>query len=198
MERFAELEEYIHEYRSERMKLKNQNLMADYAGLTTSFGACLDSLFERRTMIQECEEQYRIKYILFFRLLTSGYTDSYEIAVGMSSEKLYLDDKLTFIFWKPKAVYDGISKDMEEVKRRLVQKYVRIEEYELLHLKQKLLLDDWKLFCKMIKKLEITIMEKVLNSPLLLEDEIQILYGNYMDRLEEIGRIKIEGRNGNG
>ena len=34
---------------------------------------------------------------------------------------------------------------MEEVKKRLKKKFIRIEEYELLYLKQRLLEDDWEI-----------------------------------------------------
>lgn len=79
---------------------------------------------------------------------------------------------------------DSMDEGMEEVKHILQQKYLRIEEYELLYLKQKLLLDDWEVFCKIIGRLTEGIAERVINSPLPLENELEILYGDYMDRLD--------------
>lgn len=111
---------------------------------------------------------------------------------------IYLDDNLSCVYWKPDLIYDGIDEDMEEVKCILQQKYLRIEEFELMCLKQKLLLDDWKVFSKIIDKLAVEMVEQILRSQLLLENELEILYGDYMDRLDVEVKIGTEGRRKNG
>ena len=42
------------------------------------------------------------------------------------------------------------------------------------------------------------IAERVINSSLPLENELEILYGDYMDRLEVAAKIETEGRRKNG
>lgn len=191
MERTAELEKYIKEYRAARQTKKICLLQAEYSNLLSSFHICLDTLIKEQALRRETEKHEKIKYILFFRLLSSGYTESGEIALGMSNSMLYLDDNLTCVYWKPAPIYEGIDEDMKEVKFMLQQKYIRLEEFELLYLKQKLLLDDWRAFSKVIGKLAEKIAEQVLNSTLLLEDELEILYGDYMDRLDVAAKIKV-------
>ena len=111
---------------------------------------------------------------------------------------IYLDDNFSCVYWRPNYVYENIEKDIEEVKRILQQKYIRIEEFELLYLKQKLLMDDWDVLRKIIGKLMERIAERVINSSLPLENELEILYGDYMDRLEVAAKIETEGRRKNG
>ena len=55
---------------------------------------------------------------------------------------------MSCVYWKSNLIYENINSDMENVRKKLEQKYIRIEEYELLYLKQRILLDDWKLFLK--------------------------------------------------
>ncbi len=198
MERISEMEEYIKEYRTNRQSEKSSMAEKEYHCLFPSLYVYIDSLINEQTFRRESDGQEGIKYILFFRLLSSGYTGSGEIALGMSNSMIYLDDNFSCVYWRPDLIYKSIDEDMENVKHILQQEYLRIEEFELLYLKQKLLLDDWEVFCKIIDKLTEGIAERVLISPLPLENELEILYGDYMDRLDVAAKIETEGRRKNG
>ncbi len=126
MERIPELEEYIKEYRTIRQTEKRSMVEREYSHLLPSLCVCMDSLIEEQIFRRESDRQKEIKYILFFRLLSSGYTGSGEIALGMSNSMIYLDDNLSCAYWKPDLIYENIEGDMEEVKRILQQKYLRI------------------------------------------------------------------------
>lgn len=198
MERIAELEEHIKEYRVFRKDAKRNLLQAEFESLFPSFCTCLDILVKEQEAKREPGKHDKIKFILFFRLLSSGYTNSGEIAIGMSNAMLYLDDNFSCVYWKPDFVYAGIDKDMEQVRHILCQKFIRLEEYELMHLKQKLLLDDWEVFSKIIGRLAGKITEQLINSSLPLEDELEILYGNYMEQLDTAGKLETGRRKENG
>ena len=60
---------------------------------------------------------------------------------------------MSCVYLKSNLIYENINSDMENVRKKLEQKYIRIEEYELLYLKQIILLDDWKLFFKVLERL---------------------------------------------
>ena len=198
MERISEMEEYINEYRNIRQSKKRDWVEKEYHCLLPSLYTYMDFLIKEQIFRRESGVQEGIKYILFFRLLSSGYTESNEIALGMSNSMIYFDDNFSCVYWRPNLIYEDIDKDIEKVKRILQQKYLRIEEFELLYLKQKLLLDDWEVFSKIIGKLSEEIAERVINSSLPLENELEILYGDYMDRLEMAAKIETEGRSKNG
>lgn len=198
MERISEMEEYINEYRNIRQSKKRGWVEKEYHCLLPSLYTYMDFLIKEQIFKRESGVQEGIKYILFFRLLSSGYTGSNEIALGMSNSMIYLDDNFSCVYWRPNLIYEDIDKDIEKVKRILQQKYIQIEEFELLYLKQKLLMDDWEVFSKIIGKLSEEIAERVINSSLPLENELEILYGDYMDRLEVAAKIETEGRSKNG
>ncbi len=194
MERIPELEEYIKEYRTIRQNEKKSMAEKKWRNMLPALCLCMDSLFGEQIYRRESDEQEGIKYIIFFHLLSSGYTGSNEIALGMSNSMIYLDDKFSCVYWKPDLIYESLDEDMGKIKRILQQKFLRIEEFELLYLKQKLLLDDWEVFRQIIGKLTAGIAEMVLNSRLPLEKEVEILYGNYMDKLDVAAKIETEGR----
>ena len=190
MERFTSMEKSIYQYRMERRNNKQEYLNNKCESLIPSLLAVLGSLADEQISKQDLEEQGKVKYIIFQHLLSSERTGSFEIYVGMSDAMLYLDEEMDYLFWKPELLYEDIDKAMQEIEEILRKEYVQIEEYELLHLKQKLLLDDWKLLVGMLKKIAGEIVEEITKSSLLLEDEIQILCGNYMDRLDIIYKAK--------
>lgn len=191
MDKYREMEKYLHEYCKNRKADKKDSLDNNKVELLFRyFGKVLESLVQRQMFNQKVGKQDKIKYLIFQRLLSSGYTGSYELSVGISNAKLYLDEQIVYEYWKPDFIYEDIDKSMEEVKKILGKKYVRIEEYELLRLKQQLLFDDWTLFVEIMKRESGKIIQSVIESDLILEDEIQVLYGNYMDKLRIAYKIK--------
>lgn len=198
MDRYAELEKAVKNYRAERIKAKEEYLHNHYRRLFPLLFTTLDILIQEQVTLQEENKQEKIKNVSFHRLLSSGYTQSYEIAVGLSNENLYFDEHMSYAYWKPEWVYENIDCDMEGIRKCLSVKFVRLEDAELLHIKQKILLDDWKLFCGILDKMAAEIAEKLISSPLLLDTELQILYGNYMDRLSVAGQFRTERVGSNG
>ena len=189
--RCKELEEYIQEYCSERRKIKWEHIDNHYSMLFPAFVENLDMLIKKWCGQQNDKEQDKIRYLIFQRLRTSGYTGTYEISMGLSNFMLYLDEHMSCVYWKPDLIYENINSDMENVRKKLEQKYIRIEEYELLYIKQKLLLDDWKLFFKVLERLSDKAAEKIQERYEIFEDEIEILAGDYMDRLDIVGSIRV-------
>lgn len=190
MERCSVMEKYIEDYRRKRMNDKKEYLNSHYSDLLTPLLAVIDAFIRNLVEKQATNEQGKIKYLIFHRLLSSGYTGSHEISVEMSNAMLYLDEHTSCTYWKPEIIYQGVEEDMEKVRQILKNKYIHIEEYELLRLKQFILFDDWSLFYVALGKMADRLAEKMKNSPLQLEDEIQILCGDYMDKLDVVYTMK--------
>lgn len=194
MERSTELEKHIQEYRTGRIGKKSELLRANHMKLILEFNSKLDILIEEQIKRQNEEGQDKIKHISLSHLSSSNYTESFESYFWMSSSKLYYDEHKSRVYWKPVFLYDGIENDMVEVERLLREKFVRLEAYELFTLKRKLIFDDWTLFETGFYNLVKSCKERLVNSSLQAEDEILILYGNYMEKLQVIGRIGISER----
>ena len=191
MNRYIELESYIQEYCFDRMNVRWEYIDNNYRMLFPAFMENLDILIKRWCGEQKDQNQDKVKYLIFQRLRTSGYTGTYEISMGFSNAMLYLDEHMSYVYWKPDLIFEGIDSDMVDVKKKLEQKYIRIEEYELLYLKQRLLLDDWKIFFKVLDRLSDKVAEKIQGRYEIFEEEIGILAGDYMDRLDMISSISV-------
>ncbi len=191
MGRSVEQEDYIKKYREERINKNEEVLKNNDEEIRAEYFLILDNLIQEQLKCQNKNEQNKIKHISLCRLLSSSYTESYESYLWISNSQLYYDNNKSYTYWKPSFIYDSLDKDMIEVERLLRKKFIHIEAYELFILKKKLILDDWisfkKLFCNLAKESK----QSIINSSLQVEDEILILYGDYMERLEVIGRIEI-------
>lgn len=194
MERSRDLEESIREYRIERLKTKKIYIIEQDLKLKPVFHERLKLLIAEQVQRQREEHQDKVKYLFLCRLMSSGYTGSYEAILGMSSFRLYLDKKQSQTYWNPELIYEGIDQDMKTVREILQAKFIRLEDYELLGLKQELISDDWSLLKESFQRLMDSSFSVIIDSSLLLESELVVLFGNYMDELEIIWHAGTEGR----
>lgn len=82
---------------------------------------------------------------------------------------------------------------MSAVERLLRKSFIHLEEYELFQLKKILLNEDWKLLQKIFLHLIKDFIGFIIDSPLQLESELQILSGDYMDKPRVLQSISTEG-----
>lgn len=192
MSRIPEMEECLKEYWEEYISIKREFLLGHYKELEPEFHEKLICLAEDQIHKQREKRQGKIQAIYLNYLRSSIYTESYELLIGMGNSMLYLDENRSQTYWFSKLVYENVEKEMKEAESRIRQQFIRVEEYELFRLKQKLLIDYWcileELFLLLIKESA----NLILDSALELEEELQILSGYYMDRTETLWSIKTE------
>ena len=186
MQRTKELTDFLQTYRAERKAARKEVLEESYQKMLPALTETIDHLVKSQADIQETEAQRRIKYLCFFRLRSSGYTQSHEIALAMADKKLYLDEAMDCIYWMPDVIHEEIEKDMEEAKNLLAKAFIRLEKYELFYIRQQLLSDDWELFCGVLPRLVKAIEGRITGSSLLLEDGLEVLCGGYMEEPETV------------
>lgn len=186
MDRRKEMEEYLKDYRTERLRIKKIYLENNLIKLESAFHEKLDILIADQLQRQKEDNAVKLKNIFLCRLISSGYTESYETILGMSSVMLYMDEKKSQVYWCPELVYENIVQDMDAVEKLLRIKFLRLEDFELFFLKQKLLYDDWTLLQECFRNLFKQSVSLIMNSPLRLENEVLILSGDYMDNLKII------------
>ena len=190
MMRCAEMKKYIKSYCRVRKIEKRKFLNNHYDDTLEQLMEIMDALVQDVEKKQALNGHEKVKYLVFHRLLSSGYTGSHEISMAMSSDALYLDEKMSCVYWKPEIFYCGLENDMKQVRQILSKKYLRIEEYELLRIEQCLLSYDWELLCEFLSWEAARLIERMKASSLELEDEIQVLCGCYMDRLNVVYQEK--------
>lgn len=186
MQRTKELTDFLQTYRAERKAARKEVLEESYQKMLPALTETIDHLVKSQADIQETKAQRRIKYLCFFRLRSSGYTQSHEIALAMADKRLYLDEAMDCIYWMPDVMHEEIEKDMEEAENLLTKAFIRLEKYELFHIRQQLLSDDWELFCGVLPRLVKAIEGRITDSSLFLENDLEVLCGGYMEEPETV------------
>lgn len=194
MDRKTDIAEYLNDYRQQRKTAKWDYLSKNIDELKPLFYQKMDDLIADRLHKQREGTEEKVRFIFLCRLLSSGYTESFESVLGMSSDMLYLDEKKSLTFWQPALVYKNMDKDMEETEKLLRRNFVRLESAELFYVKQLLLEDNWELLKKAFQILAGQAVGTLMDGTLNLEDEVLFLCGNYMDNLEIVWQT--ERRNG--
>lgn len=197
MRRTKEMEDCLQDYRAERTAAKRAELEKNYTRMIPALGEKTDRLVRLQTAYQAAGRQERIRNLAFFRLGSSAYTQSHETALAMSNRKLYLDKCMDCVYWKPDIVYEGLAGDLEKAGYLLGREFIRLEKYEIFYIQQRLLSDDWELLCAFLPRLVQGIADRITGSSLLLEDELEVLCGGYMEKMQTVCRINTGGeRNG--
>lgn len=114
------------------------------------------------------------------------------MAIGMSNAMLYIDKNVNYVNWIPDVMYEGIGGDRVEVEKLIRTKFIRLEEFELQYIMRKLIYDDWSLFRSSIGQLMENVSDLIIDSLLLLEEEVTVLSGDYMGRQEVMCSIVTE------
>lgn len=78
MNRYIELESYIQQYCFDRMNVKWEYIDNHYSMLFPAFVEKLDMLMKRWCDEHKDKKQDKVKYLIFQRLRTSGYTGTVE------------------------------------------------------------------------------------------------------------------------
>ena len=192
MKRISEMENSVKKNWCLRTNVKRKFLNEHYMELKPDFDAKLYNLFEQQKNRSKHIKGRKIQSIYLNQLLSSVYTESYEAVLGAANSDLYLDENKSEIYWYPDLVYKNIDKDIKDVEVSLRKEYIHLEEFEIFQLKKILLNDDWKLLQEIFLYLLKNSVELIANYSIILEEEIQIFSGDYMDRPEvlEVLRIK--------
>jgi hypothetical protein len=190
MDRRKELEDHLEEYRKKRREEKREHLKEQENQMFPALESGLKLLIEKHGRRQREEGENRVKYVFLCRLLSSGYTDSREIVLGMSDSFLYLDEGKSLVYWRLPILYEGIEEDMAQVRKLLQKSFIRLEEFELFYIKKKLLDDNWEQFQDSVSFLAAQAAGVLAHGGILLEDEVVFLYGNYMDDMKIAGTLR--------
>lgn len=185
----ARFETCIYDYRINRRKEKSRYVARHYEEMKDSFSGAVDKLIQKQIGLQQLDEYDLVTSLCFWHLLSSDYTGSYEIAVGMCGDKMQIDEHMAYVYWKPEILYEGIDHETEVLEKFLHKSFRSIEDFDVLQLKRQLLMDDWLLFGKIVKALAESVGQKILESPICTENEIQVLLGEYTGQMFKVCRI---------
>lgn len=186
----TQFEACIQEYRVNRRREMRGYIKRHYNEMQDAFCRIMDELIRKQIRLKQAGEDEEVTTLCFWHLLSSDHTGSYEMAVGMCGKKIQLDEHMAYVYWKPELLYDGIDQEMEALERFLRKCFPSVGSYDVIQLKYKLLMDDWLLFGKSVRKLAAAAEERIQKSPMQAEKEIQVMIGDYKGQMSRVCGIR--------
>ncbi len=182
MDRVEQLErmamEYLKERYSESIAAFTEYYRIHKKDITEQF------ICEMWKGLEKCESQKKmIKYIVFSVLESSILTKSYDLQVAFYDEKMYLDERAVYFYWRPSFLFERVDDDIKAYRKKASQTVIRIQEYEIEQITKKYVTNHYFYVFLMLKSLVHDLLEgQILHCPY-MEEDVMALFGRYMENL---------------
>ncbi len=158
-----------------------QTIDREGAGIKRDLLSCMDSLFKMCIHQQKADKQ-PVRYIHFFYLRLSVLIQQYDIQVNVFSERSYMDDVETMTLWKPRFIMKYYEEDMEAVRQEAGKQIIRFGYPQLMELRER----SFAIYAMLTGQYLMSVAGDIagLDSfrQMKKKDDIQIVYGGYMDK----------------
>ncbi len=137
------------------------------------------------------DQEKNLKYVIISPLSSGVITRSYELQIALFDQELYVEENPLCAYWTPKFIYKDMEEDMALCREKVSKEIIRIREDEVYEMHRRYALCH--AYAVMFYMDEI--MWKVYELPVWLKiavQDVKIMYGTYMERMMEIGKIRKE------
>ena len=193
MDRRTDFMEFIAENPPEELSGVYEKIMAEFQdnreSIISGFIAALEQALKECIFLQKQSKKGSVESIIISPTYYGMCTGSYELAISLFDERLYLDRAEAMSYWQADFVYKYVDLHMPIIKKALKKQFIRIKDYEL---------DEFRqiyacIYHDLIVEPLILITEQVENNSVFREvqkqTKVRVLYGMYMDKHKEIRRI---------
>lgn len=157
--------------------------------LLEDFFETLKILFEDTKRKQDEGKKGKVAYIYFSFLYSNVLLNRHGYRVETLDGQFYLDDCEISGMWCPKLIFDYLEEDVQIIRRKIQGEYIPLSKYDLLELRNSHLHSYYSCAFSYLKEFisGIALMKsfKYMDK----EDNVKIIFGEYMDMYTCIGEI---------
>lgn len=181
MTRKEQIETLIQEYLSEYMTKETDVIIECYQ---KNFKEIKNHFLQRITEgFLECmQKQKKLRYIIFSPLISSVITKSYEMQIAFYDANLYLDKQPIYKYWSIKTCFINIENGKEQILKKLKQKIIRFQEYEMMEFYQEYEVLHFVFSLLMIMPYFSEIFSLPESKNIEMEKKVEIAYGMFLDK----------------
>ncbi len=174
LERLAEMKEYLHKEKEQLAGKRLKEMQNRFADNGYSFKTDLE------TIMNELVRGRKEGSLVISYLRSSYITEAAEFYIAYYSDEPFVEEEPDGICYSMRELLKGVEDDREVLNRKLKEKFIRCKASEQEEIRRWYM--DW-----IYREME-GIFEAALEN---MEGEklMDVYYGNYMDRLEKIGRV---------
>lgn len=150
---------------------------------------------EQAASLQDKGEKGKVSYILFSPLYSSIFLKKYLIRMDIMDNRFYSDTAQSATYWDAGNIYYLFEKDVETIAGILGNHIPRICEYEIDYIRYAYAPYYHRLVKTFIQEIlgEVLKEENLFSQRIGLENEVKILFGEYMGEADVLFTLKEEG-----
>lgn len=142
----------------------------------------IDEILKGVQKEQRREQKGAIQYLVVSFLRISLHQDNIIFRIEVFDDGFYLDRKEISRNYFPSFLQKRYSEDLSGLYKDAGRKFIRLQEYELLWIKEQYTHYYEAIVYRMIENLSRLIMWKVEESSISVTDDFKIIYGEFMDK----------------
>lgn len=143
--------------------------------------AAIGKVLQILTEAQEKQQKGAIQYLVFSFLKGGIYIDKIIFHLGCLDEQFYMDEEETATLCNITFLEDKYMNDIFCLYHKAKEKFIRLQEYELLYINERYATYYYAIAYQMIESLTELIQKEIIKSHVRITDKFKILYGEYMD-----------------
>lgn len=142
----------------------------------------IDEILKGAQKEQWREQKGDIQYLVVSFLRISLHQDNIKFRIEVFDDGFYMDRKEISRNYFPSFLQKKYSEDLSRLYKDAGSKFVRLQGYELLWIKEQYTHYYEAIVYRMIENLSRLIMRKVEESSISVTDDFKIIYGEFMDK----------------
>lgn len=163
------------------VKIQNR-LEVEEKKIEKDFMQALSKVFEKCVKQQKKQKKRAIKYIHIFYLKSAMLTQKLEYQINVYSRLSYMDEMECSELWYPEFIMDFYKKDLEALDKEAKQKVIKYGYADFREIQERF----FSVYTAMVGQYVAGRAEKIVEldsyKKMLKEDDIQIIFGGYMDK----------------
>lgn len=155
-----------------------------------------DIIDQMENLLQRWENTYSnptgaLKYVIISPLSSGVITRSYELQIALFNQDLYINENPLCFYWTPEFIYKDVEKDMAVYRKTAAKEIIRLREDEVNEVRRRYVLCHAYICMFYMDK----IIREIFETPIwkkVAADDVQVLYGTYMEQMVELGTAQKE------
>lgn len=181
----TELYEYLHTYMEELFQNSCREVQkildTDSGKIWENFHTALQECLEKTRILQQKNQKGILHYLAFSLMQYAPFLDRLELRMDALDNGFYLDTHEASAHYYADFLQDRFLQDLAFLYEKAAEKFIRIQHFEQVQIRQNCAAYYDSLLFQMIKALTGLILEAVKESGVHAADSLRILCGDYMD-----------------
>ncbi|GFI03486.1 hypothetical protein IMSAGC005_02323 [Lachnospiraceae bacterium] len=176
------IQKHMEEYFNSSCRQLQSYVEAHANEIWGDLGQAIDKVLKSVQEVQGERQKGALQYLIFSFLRSGLHQERLKFRIEAYDDNFYLDNRETAGSYQPVFLQERYAEDLSDLYKDAGSKFVRLQGYELLWIKEQYTHYYEAIVYRMIENLSRLIMRNVEESSISVTDDFKIIYGEFMDK----------------